>query len=146
MKTRVTTVIIIFVVLVFSIVGCSTEKSGDIVQVARVAPEDTYWIYYYNLEIMGEDPDFAQMYDLLIDFHGSGAEGIKVSDVSGFAFIFTKRGSLSIQIGKFDIKDVINKLEGQGYTTREYQGIEILTHNAAFTFLDNMLLNGYKDG
>jgi len=121
------------------------------VQVMKIAPENALSITYFDLDATKEDPDCEHMYDDMCGSIGSEMwRSIKISDISGYAIIGVERGTLYLQIGKYDIKDIRNNLKEQGYTEGEYRASEIWTSDIygmvmAYTFIGNMVICGDKD-
>jgi len=151
MKIKAITMLMVLAVLASGIAGCSQAKGDNMVQVMKIAPENALSITYFDLDAIKEDPDCEHRYD---DMRGSiGSEmwrNIQISDISGYAIIGVERGTLFLQIGKYDIKDIRNNLKEQGYTEGEYRASEIWTSDIfgmamAYTIIGNMVICGDKD-
>jgi hypothetical protein len=147
MKTTTITILAVLTILALVMTGCSSTKDSNIIQVSKIAPENTLSIIYLDLDTMKNDPDCEQEYYDTRDSFESEMEGIQVSDITGYVVINVENGTLKLQIGEYTIGNIRDNLKEQGYTEDKYQGSEIWTGDMlglerAFTFIDNMVVFG----
>jgi hypothetical protein len=148
MKRKILTIVVMLTVLASSITAC-TPKDSYLVQVMKLAPENTYIITCMDVQKITEDREFDFIYDYMMDELSYTGIDIEVSDISAFATVETGSDYVYMVIGDFDLEDVRNALIelDVGFIEGEYRGIEIWTddYETSVAFIDNIIIAGYTD-
>jgi len=146
MKIRIFTAIVALAILVSGITAC-TPKGGYLVQVMKLAPEDTYMITCMDAKEAEEDPEFNFIYDYMIDEFSFMMLDMEAWDISALAIIETDWDYIYVLMGDFDLRDVGDFLIELDFAEGEYKGIEIWTddYDYSVAFIGNMIVAGEKD-
>ncbi len=146
MKARIITALLMLAVLVSCITTCKT-KGGYLVNVMKLAPENAGAVYCTEIKAWAEDPDLSFAYDEMISGLGYVIPFVETSDISVYAEFDIDWGPIIVLFGDFNLKDVRDALTEEDYVEGEYKGIEIWTddYDDAVSFIDNMIVYGYKD-
>ncbi len=152
MKRKIISVLIVIAVLATGLTTCTT-KDNYLIQVMKIAPEDTIVISCNDYEAAAEDPDWEFIYDgletiMVLEPNMRSMVGdMDTSDVSASAVVITTgNDTIFVLIGDFDLEDIRSALIEGDWAEDEYEGIEIWTYyDKAIAFIDNMIVSGYTD-
>ena len=146
MKVKILTIVVLLVILASSIAVCKPKESY-LVQVMKLAPEDTLAIGCTDIKALANDPDLEYWYDGTIDTSGYMMVDIDASDISASAAITTDLDYIFILTGDFNLEDARDALTEEDFVEGEYRGVEIWTnyYEDAVAFIDNMVIAGDKD-
>lgn len=146
MKRKIISILIVLAVLASGVIAC-TPKGGYLVQVMKIAPQDTIMISCMDIEAMAENPDFGFMYDSFM-VGMSQMVGVDVSAISATTTMTTDGDDFAtVLIGALNLEDARDALIEEDWVEGEYEGVEIWTddYGLATTFIDNMLVTGDID-
>jgi len=149
MKRKIISVLIVLAILTSGLTAC-THKGGYLIQVMKIAPEDTIVISCVDIEAAAEDPDFEFMYDAFLEnIMRNMIGGVDVSDVSASTVVRTIDNDIVyILIGNFNLEDIRDALIEENWIKDEYEGIEIWTRYVwefAVAVIDDMIVVGFDD-
>ncbi|HEY31865.1 MAG TPA: hypothetical protein G4O10_02020 [Dehalococcoidia bacterium] len=144
MKAKTLTIVVVLAILACSITTC-TPNDSYLVQVMKLAPEDTNVVLCIDAEAIAEDPDFGYIYDATVSSLGHETANIDRSAISTLASISTDSYYVLVFVGDFGLKDVRGTLIEEDYVEGEYLGVEIWTGDFEHTvaFIDNMIVSSY---
>jgi hypothetical protein len=153
MKRKKITVLFVLAVLTSGLAAC-TPKGGYLIQVMKIAPEDTIVISCNDYEAAAEDSDWEFIYDgletiMALETNMRSMVGvIDTSDISASAVVITTGNDIIyVLIGDLNLEDIRDALIEGDWIEDEYEGIEIWTYYdyKAIAFIDNMIVSGYTD-
>jgi len=150
MKRKIISVLIVLAILTSGLMAC-TAKGGYLIQVMKIAPEDTIVVSCNDYEAAAEDSDWEFIYDGLETIMAlepnmrSMVGDMDTSDVSASAVVITTGNDIIfVLIGDFNLEDIRDALIEGNWIEDEYEGIEIWTlyDYKAIAFIDNMIVSG----
>ena len=148
MKIKIISVLIVLTVIASVITACTT-KDNYLIQVMKIAPEDTIVISCIDVEASAEDPDLEFMYDAFLEnVMGNMISGVDISDISASTAVQTINNDLVyVLIGNFDFEDIRDALIEEDWIEGEYEGLEIWTGGFVFAvaIIDDMIVAGIND-
>jgi hypothetical protein len=151
-KAKTISVLIVLAILASGLMAC-TAKGGYLIQVMKIAPEDTIVVSCNDYEAAAEDSDWEFIYDGLETIMAlepnmrSMVGDMDTSDVSASAVVITTGNDIIfVLIGDFNLEDIRDALIEGNWIEDEYEGIEIWTlyDYKAIAFIDNMIVSGNK--
>lgn len=148
MKRKIISVLIVLAILTSGLTAC-TPKGGYLIQVMKIAPEDTIVISCTDIEASAEDPDLEFMYDAFLEnVIGNMIGGVDISDISASAVVqIIDNVPVYVLIGDFNLEDIRDALIEEDWIEGEYEGVEIWTGGfiSAVAVIDDMIVAGFND-
>jgi predicted small lipoprotein YifL len=142
MKVKIFVILVVLAVLASSITACTT-KGSYLIQVMKLAPENTEAVYCTDIKATAEDPDLSFAYDEMISAMSYDVAFVVTSDISVYAKFEIDWESTIVLFGDFNLEDVRDALTDEDFVESEYRGIEIWTYNYtddSVAFIGSMII------
>ena len=120
--------LLVLVSLILAMVGCGGDGGGggdkDAIAIMEKLPKTTETFMFVDIKTMRTDDDLKDMYDSFSEDTGTATMmgGVDMKDVSFFAM---SDELMIVMEGSFDLAEMRQALEADGWEKDDYEGVEI---------------------